>query len=142
MDTTPSIANCNLFATKQAARFVTQLYERHLAAVNVTSSQMTILAVIHECPNITMTKLSEIVVMDRTSLVRAIKPLSRDGYVLQKPEPGSRKTSLSLSKTGTRKYLDAVPCWRAAQEEYEELVGKSRAQLLRQELMAITQRQI
>ena len=140
MDTIPSIADCNLFATKQAARFVTQLYERHLAVVNVTSSQVTILAVLHQRPDITMTELSEMVVMDRTSLVRAIQPLSRDGYILQKSEPGSRKISLSLSKAGTRKYLDAVPCWRAAQEEYEELVGKDRAKLLRQELMAITQR--
>ncbi|RFB69727.1 MULTISPECIES: MarR family winged helix-turn-helix transcriptional regulator [unclassified Herbaspirillum] len=140
MDTIPSIADCNLFATKQAARFVTQLYERHLAVVNVTSSQVTILAVLHQRPDITMTELSEMVVMDRTSLVRAIQPLSRDGYILQKSEPGSRKISLSLSKAGARKYLDAVPCWRAAQEEYEELVGKDRAKLLRQELMAITQR--
>lgn len=140
MDTTPSLMDCNLFATKQAARFVTQLYERHLATVNVTSSQVTILAVIHERPEITMTELAEIVVMDRTSLVRAIKPLSRDGYVVQKSEAGSRKISLSLSKAGARKYLDAVPYWRAAQQEYEEMIGKDRARLLRQELMAVTQR--
>jgi DNA-binding MarR family transcriptional regulator len=140
MDTSPSLMDCNLFATKQAARFITQLYERHLATVNVTSSQVTILAVIHERPEITMTELSDMVVLDRTSLVRAIQPLSRDGYVVQKSEAGSRKISLSLSKAGTRKFLDTLPHWRAAQKEYEELVGKDRAKLLREELMAVTQR--
>jgi len=140
MDTTPTLTDCNLFATKQAARFITQLYERHLATVNVTSSQVTILAVIYERPEITMTELSEMVVMDRTSLVRAIQPLSRDGYVVQKSEPGSRKISLSLSTAGARKFLDTLPHWRAAQKEYEELVGKDRAKFLRQELMAVTQR--
>lgn len=137
---TPSPLACNLFATKQAARFITQLYERHLAVVNVTSSQVTILAVMHERPDITMTELSDIVVMDRTSLVRAIKPLSRDGLIVQKSEAGSRKISFSLSKAGHKKYTDTLPYWRAAQQEYEELVGKDRAKLLREELIAATHR--
>ncbi|WP_050476538.1 MarR family winged helix-turn-helix transcriptional regulator [Herbaspirillum rhizosphaerae] len=140
MDTIPKLVDCNLFATKQAARFVTQLYERHLAAVNVTSSQVTIFAVIDNQPGITMTELAKAVVMDRTSLVRAIQPLNRDGYVLQKQEPGSKKITLFLSKSGTQKYRDALPHWDAAQKEYEGMIGEERARMLRHELMAITQR--
>jgi len=34
---------CNCFATRQAARHVTRLYERHLAGADVTSAQYSIL---------------------------------------------------------------------------------------------------
>ena len=88
-----------------------------------------------------MSELGSAMVMDRTSLVRAIKPLSRDGFIESAPsEKASRKMCLSLSKKGRQKYLEAYPCWAAAQKEFESSVGAERAENLRNELMEITQR--
>lgn len=131
--------SCNVFALRQAARFVSQLYERHLSEVGMTSSQFTLFSVLDQVPGVTMAKLAEITVMDRTSLVRAIKPLMRDGYLVDKPvTPGARQKGLWLTAAGKKKYADAYPHWDAAQREYEALVGKERATLLRTELMSIT----
>lgn len=105
----------------------------------MTSSQFSIFAVLYHKPGITMNELSELLVMDRTSLVRAIKPLSRDGYVEDAPRiEGSRQMALFLSKSGKEKYLSGFPHWQAAQKEYESIVGMERAAELRDALMGIT----
>ncbi|URK87289.1 MarR family winged helix-turn-helix transcriptional regulator [Rhizobium sp. RCAM05350] len=85
-----------------------------------------------------MADMAEAMVMDRTTLVRALKPLERDGYVVSEPEgKGSRKLLLALSPKGQQKLSEGVECWHAAQAEYVALVGDERADNLRQMLLAI-----
>jgi len=57
MNSIPSLGSCNLFSLRQAARFVSQLYERHLAPVALTSSQFTILAMLEQWPGVTMSQM-------------------------------------------------------------------------------------
>ena len=76
-----SYLDCNCFAIRQAARFVSQLYERHVSQAGVTAAQFTLLAAIHRRPGVTMVELADAMVMERTTLVRALKPLQRDGLV-------------------------------------------------------------
>lgn len=131
---------CNCFALRQAARHVTALYDRHLAPSGLATSQYSLLAVIRSHPGIGMQQLSERMVMDRTSLVRAIKPLARDGFVQQSPDPeNSRKLVFSLTAAGNAKYEEAYACWVQAQAEYEAGVGAGRAAAMRAELRALTQ---
>lgn len=78
--------------------------------------------------------------MDRTSLVRALKPFYRDGYVVNEPsQSDSRKMLLTLSKIGVKKYEEAMPYWLAAQEEWNKKVGAERAEAIRKELLSITE---
>lgn len=131
---------CNCFAMRQAARHITALYDRHLAPSGLATSQYSLLAVIRANPGIGMQQLTEYMVMDRTSLVRAIKPLTRDGLVQQAPDPEhSRKLVFSLTAAGHAKYEEAHVHWARAQAEYEAGVGVQRAAALRTELHALTQ---
>ncbi|MCW0001614.1 MarR family winged helix-turn-helix transcriptional regulator [Pararhizobium sp. YC-54] len=133
-----SITACNCFAIRQAARFVSQLYERHYARAGITAAQFSLLVYIAEAGKAGMADIAEAMVMDRTTLVRALKPLERDGYVVSEPEgKGSRKLLLALSAKGQQKLLEGAECWHAAQAEYVELVGAERADGLRQMLLAI-----
>lgn len=133
-----SINTCNCFAIRQAGRFVSQLYERHYARAGITAAQFSLLVYIAEAGKAGMAEMAEAMVMDRTTLVRALKPLERDGYVVSEPEgKGSRKLLLTLSVSGQQKLNEAVECWHAAQAEYVELVGAERADNLRHMLLAI-----
>jgi len=133
-----SISTCNCFAIRQAARFVSQLYERHYARAGITAAQFSLLVAIAEAGKAGMAEIAEAMVMDRTTLVRALKPLERDGYVVSEPEgKGSRKLLLTLSAGGQQKLSEGVECWKAAQAEYVELVGAGRADTLRDMLLAI-----
>ncbi|WP_321812207.1 MULTISPECIES: MarR family winged helix-turn-helix transcriptional regulator [unclassified Burkholderia] len=130
---------CNCLALRQAARFVTQLYERHLAPVGVTAAQFSIMANLSRRPGLLMSELADRLVMDRTTLLRALKPLQRDGFVAAAAsEHDARAHALSLTKLGERTYAQAKVAWQAAQDEFETQFGQSRAQALRDELFSLT----
>jgi len=134
---------CNCFALRQAARAATALYDRHLEKAGLGTSQYSLLAVINANPRISTQELSELMVMDRTTLVRALKPLSRDGYIQQLPDAvNSRKLAFSLSDEGSRKYAEAHGYWLQAQAEFDASVGKIRAESMRVELLDLTRNQL
>lgn len=131
----PAISDCNCLAVRQAARAISALYDRHLAPTGLSSSQFSILAAIHGQAGIPVQELADMLVMDRTSMVRALQPLTRDGYVVQQPDPAyPRKLLLSLTAEGRSTYRQAHKHWQAAQAEFEAGVGASEASSLRQQL--------
>ncbi|WP_345815970.1 MarR family transcriptional regulator [Paraburkholderia sp. PREW-6R] len=134
-----SYDECNCFALRQAARHVTQIYERHLGSVGLTAAQFTILAKLARTPNLAMVDLAEAMVMERTTLVRAMKPLQRDGLVVAESAENDGRTFLfSLTDKGEKTFDEAATAWRAAQEEFEQQFGHARAKALRSELFNIT----
>jgi DNA-binding MarR family transcriptional regulator len=134
-----SYDECTCFALRQAARHVTQIYERHLDQVGLTAAQFTILARLARTPNLTMLDLADAMVMERTTLVRAMKPLQRDGLVVAEAAEHDGRTFLfSLTKQGEATFDQAAIAWRAAQDEFEEKFGPARAKALRAELFNIT----
>ena len=87
----------------------------------------------------TMSELARAMVMDRTSLVRAIKPMQRDGWLKTEPaldEP--RKLVLSLTEPGQSKVREARPLWQKAQQEFEAQVGSERAAQWRHDFFEMT----
>jgi DNA-binding MarR family transcriptional regulator len=127
------------FAIRQAARYVSQLYDRHLAQVGLTITQFSILNRIRRAAPMTMKRLADEMVMERTTLVRALQPLQRDGLLLSRiGEAKSRELALSLTEAGEVKLVAARLLWRAAQDEFERRFGAQRAASLRRELFAMT----
>ncbi|WP_144109849.1 MarR family winged helix-turn-helix transcriptional regulator [Paraburkholderia sp. BCC1886] len=134
-----SYDECNCFALRQAARHVTQIYERHLGGVGLTAAQFTILAKLARTPNLPILDLAEAMVMERTTLVRAMKPLQRDGLVTaESAEHDGRTFLFSLTEQGEAVFDQASVAWRAAQDEFEQMFGRGRAKSLRAELFSIT----
>ncbi|MGU7783057.1 MarR family winged helix-turn-helix transcriptional regulator [Burkholderia sp. PU8-34] len=130
---------CNCFALRQATRFVTQIYERHLSPVGVTPAQFSIMAILSRRPDVLMSDLADALVMDRTTLLRALKPLQRDGLVATGvSEQDARAHALNLTKQGVRVFGQAKCAWQAAQEEFETQFGQGRAKALRDELFSVT----
>jgi DNA-binding MarR family transcriptional regulator len=139
MTTAIAYDECNCFALRQAARYVTQLYERHLGEVGLTAAQFTILAKLARRAPATMLEMADAMVMDRTTLVRALKPLQRDGYVVSEAsEHDGRTYLLSLSESGKATFAQATVAWRNAQAEFEAKFGRARAKALRAELFGMT----
>jgi DNA-binding MarR family transcriptional regulator len=139
MDDSQGALDCYCFATRQLARHVSKLYDRHLSSSGVTSTQFSILNFLHETPELTTSQLAKSMVMDRTTLVRALKPLQLGGYVFGTPglrDP--RQLALSVTPLGMRKIAEVGPLWMAAQKEYENQIGASKAMRLRSEFLSIT----
>jgi DNA-binding MarR family transcriptional regulator len=134
------------FAVRQAARHLSQLYERHLSAAGLTPTQFSILGALgsHEssavAPSLTMVQLARTMVMERTTLLRALRPLLRSGLVTDGAQgvTDSRRRSLALTAAGRVRLDVAGVYWRAAQDEFERSFGPQRAAWLRRELLRIT----
>jgi DNA-binding MarR family transcriptional regulator len=128
MNRRPAFDECNCFALRQAARHVTQIYERHLGGVGLTAAQFTILAKLARKPNLPIADLAESMVMERTTLVRAMKPLQRDGLVTAEAADHDGRTFLfSLTRKGQSTFDEASVAWSAAQDEFERRRGNGRA---------------
>jgi DNA-binding MarR family transcriptional regulator len=127
------------FAIRQAARYVSQLYDRHLAQAGMTTTQYTIMCKLRRSAGLTMKQLADAMVMERTTLVRAIQPLQRDGLLTQaRAGHNGKSLLLALSAAGQARLVTAHTHWRAAQEEFEQRFGSERAALLRRELFDVT----
>jgi DNA-binding MarR family transcriptional regulator len=138
MESALALVSCNCFAIRQAARHVTRLYERHLAGAELTSAQFSILGVLGEGAAMTMADLASVLVMDRTTLLRAMKPLQREDLLKSTSSPEDpRQLVFSLSPAGARKLKQALPLWNKAQEEFEAEVGAGEAARLRRSLLAL-----
>jgi len=127
------------FAIRQAARHVSQLYDRHLAKVELTITQYSLLVSLSRRGPMTMKQMAEAMRMQRTTLVRTIQPLRRDGLVLSEARGAdARALSITVTAAGAARLAAAHEHWHAAQAEFEHRFGERRAAALRGELLAIT----
>ena len=101
--------NCNCLAIRQAARHVTQFYDRELSAVGLRTTQFSILAALRTLGPSTINVLARRLGMDRTTLGREILPLERDGLLKVDPSPSDgRAKQVRLTKTGERRFKAAL----------------------------------
>jgi DNA-binding MarR family transcriptional regulator len=131
---------CHCLALRQAARHVTQLYDRSLAPSGLRITQFSILAKLRHLGPQTINSLAAALVMDRTTLGRNILPLERAGLIAVVPgKADRRRKELRLTDAGRAALRAAVPSWRAAQRAFEQAFGDTRTAALRPLLHAVTQ---
>jgi DNA-binding MarR family transcriptional regulator len=122
---------CNCLSVRQAARQITQIYERHLAADGVTVTQYSILAKLARLGPMSVGDLAALMVMDRTTLTRGLRPLERDGFIVVGDGPDGRTRRIELTAMGNVKQRTAFARWRDAQNEFETQFGRTSAAELR-----------
>jgi DNA-binding MarR family transcriptional regulator len=128
---------CNCLSLRQAARHITQAYDRHFAPFGLTFNQFSILTrITQEAKSIT--DVARELVMDRTTLTRNLQPLQREGWLAQHPDPADgRSRLLSLTPVGTELMRRITPAWKAAQQQFETAFGVSQAAALRSTLQTV-----
>jgi DNA-binding MarR family transcriptional regulator len=132
------LSACNCFATRRAARTITRLYERHLSAAGLTSAQFSILALTDERGSETMSELARILAMDRTTLLRAMKPMQRERLLGSRANvEDPRQLVFFVTAIGQRRLREALGLWQEAQREFEAQVGSERAARLRRDLLSL-----
>jgi DNA-binding MarR family transcriptional regulator len=133
LDETP----CNNLALRQASRYLSQIYDRHMARVGLRGTQYSILSKLDRLGPLPIGKLAETLVMERTALSRAIGPLERDGLVRVGPGANGRTSNVALTGAGEAKFKAAHAQWLRAQKEFETAYGANAALTLRMALRRI-----
>ena len=91
---------CNCLALCQAARHISQIYDSYLAPEGLRTTQYSILSKLNRLGPLSINQLASSMVMDRTSLGRAIRPLERDRLLVIGAGEDGRTRSLRLTAIG------------------------------------------
>src|SRR4029077_6035159 len=129
---------CTCAALREAARYVTQLYDQHLAAGGLRSTQFSILSRLKELGPTPINTLAEALVMDRTTVGRNILPLQRRRLiVVKRGENDARRKELHLTAAGLARLEAGFGGSAKAQAQFEGTLGKAQASQLRDLLRVV-----
>jgi DNA-binding MarR family transcriptional regulator len=122
---------CTCSRVRKTARRVSQIYDQALEPYGFTISQYGILVNLRQLDGASIGQLAERMVMDPTSLTRALKPLERQGFISLATDPNDRRSRrLSLTPEGLAAMRAAKPGWIKAQSAVEQALGADETQLL------------
>ena len=120
------LARCACFDLRKATRAVSRLYDDCLRPLGLNITQYSLLRVIESEPQISISTLGRYMVMDRTSVTRALVPLERDGLVRSDAGSDKRTRMVFLTKKGAKLLAGARPRWDEAQKTFLDLIGDQR----------------
>src|ERR1700720_1325647 len=120
------LIECACFDLRKATRAVSRMYDDFLRDAGVNVTQFSLLRLIRTEKEISVSTLGRYMVMDRTSITRALAPLERDGLIHSRPGVDKRIRVVSVTNKGRKLVEDAEPKWCQAQEALLETIGVDR----------------
>lgn len=130
---------CHCVNLRRASRALTNYYDLALAPYGLTVNQYSIMQNIRRIEPCSVSELSRLLRLDRTTLVRNLKPLLEKGLLLDITEKGCRKRKICCSQTGIDCLNQAIHAWRQTQRNLEEYIGCDTLSKLTEALLKIEQ---
>ncbi len=122
---------CHCSNIRFAARKLTEFYDRRLEIVGLTLPQFSLLRRLGREGEVNMNGLAKLAALDRTTLVRNLRPLLDAGLIkVAADEMDARQKRVCLTARGRKKVSKAMPLWESAQASVEEILGPGRINLL------------
>ena len=129
--------SCVCYNLRRAARATTRLYDDFLRPSGLRSTQYSMLMVARVLGPVTLTKLAEMTVTERTTLTRNLTILEKKGLIVVEPGKDRRERQVSITERGLEVLMEAVPLWEAAQAHIEQGLGVDRMDNLLKDLSEI-----
>jgi DNA-binding MarR family transcriptional regulator len=107
---------CHCLAARRNARAITRHFEAGLRRHGLRATQFSILAALALAPAMPMGELAELLGLERTTLTRSARLLTRNGWVRTDRSADGRERPLLLTASGRRKLESAYATWKAAQD--------------------------
>ena len=119
-------------ALRRASRAASQHYDAALQSLDIKATQFTLLASLarlgatRPASGLALSRLAELLVVERTTLTRNLKPMESRGLILITPDKDQRRKRISITKAGERLFEDALPHWTEAQAGFLKSLGDTR----------------
>jgi DNA-binding MarR family transcriptional regulator len=121
-----TMENCVCFNLRWISRVMTQFFAARLSHHGLLPTQTPILAALAGKPESSMADLSEGLGMDRTTLIRNLRPLERSRLVKLSGTGRGGKVALALTAKGRSALARLMPDWLDAQKAAVQTLGKER----------------
>ena len=119
-----TLTRCYCINLRNASAAVSNIYDSYLKPFGLTVRQYSLLTYLGQIGEASTTYLADYVSLDRTSVVRLIKPLLERGLIIDLAESGRRDRRLHLSQKGKELLEQAKPEYIKAHHEIENKLGK------------------
>lgn len=117
---------CVCAAIRRAGRVATRLYDAHLKPSGLKITQFSMLVNIARNPDITVTRLADLLLMDQTTVTRNLGVLEKAGWVRLEPEESDRRLKrVGVTDAGLAKLDEARPYWLRAHAAMEDILGRT-----------------
>ena len=110
---------------RMASRALTNVYDAHLGRCGLTANQLALLWCVLAREPAAMGDISRTVVMDKTTVSRAIASLVARDLVRTRTGRDSRRRLVLTTPNGRRRFVQALPAWEAAQSQVAQTIGKA-----------------
>ena len=130
-------SSCVSFNIRKAARIVTQLYDERLRPFGLRSTQLSILGKTLILQPVTVTRLAEATVTDRTTLTRNLGLLEHQGLIRVDMGKDRREREVRLTDRGRDILAHVHPIWNEIQAQVATRVGGDRFARLLSDLSAL-----
>lgn len=120
-----AMENCVCINLRLVTRTMTRFFDATRRRMGVRPTQTPILRAL-EFKNWGMAELSDRLAMERTTLVRNLRPLEREGLIKVKGGGRGGRVELMITEKGRKKLAEAYPAWRSAQDKVVGILGKER----------------
>lgn len=132
---------CACSALRMASRAVSRFYEAGLAPTGTTTTQFSILCYIKAMGPTPLRTIADALVLERTSLYRALAPLERNGLVTLKTDPDDARVKRAyLTRAGVAQVRRVTPAWRRVQTSFLDAVGGDEWRIVSKRLASIRSR--
>ena len=121
-----AVENCVCFNLRRVTRIVTQFYDTEMRRHGIRPTQGTILLALNAKESWTMAELSDCLGLERTTLVRNLQPLQRDGLVTADGGGRGRRVELAITAKGRKQVEKFMPAWESAQSTAVQVLGEKR----------------
>jgi DNA-binding MarR family transcriptional regulator len=129
---------CACTALRKASRAVTRVFDEQLARHGMTTTQFAMLRNLAREGQVPLSRLAELLVMERTTLYRALAPIERKGWIMVTPGDRGRAKDVALAPAGRAAMEAAEPDWRAMQNDLVGAMGAPEWQDLEARLREMT----
>ena len=119
----PELGPCLCSQVRRLSRKLSSLYDTLLSPEDLTITQYSLLVNIERAGQLSHAVLAEKVGMDRTTLTRNLRPLTRAKWVTAGTGKDRRQRLLQLTAAGRRKLLRSLPLWEEAQRQFLSQIG-------------------
>ena len=118
--------NCVCFNLRWVTRAVTQFYDAVMRWHGIRPTQGSILASLQARNSWNMAELSDWLGMERTTLVRNLRPLQRDGFVKTIGGGRGNRVEVMITSKGRKQIEKLTPAWKSAQNAVVKTLGEKR----------------
>jgi DNA-binding MarR family transcriptional regulator len=114
LDLTPT-RGCICASLRRASRAVTDHYEQRFRGSGLRGTQFTVLSTLAQTGPIALSRLAEMLGVDRTTLSRNVRPLERRALIKLSGTKDARVTEASITPRGRALVRETFPRWQDAQ---------------------------